>query len=420
MSVPSVARSSIRSAPIRIHVIGLNYAPEPTGIAPYTTALAEDLAQRGHNVHAVTGFPHYPQWRRDPAYEGLTMTYQKRGVWIRRLRHPVPSGSVGAGRLWMELVFALRVLITPLPRPDVALVVTPSLLSVAAVLVRSRLTRTPTGVVVQDLYGRAAAETGSLGSTMTSVVASIEGWLLRRASGVNVIHDSFSRHVLAMGVSQGRLRHIRNWTHTTFDVDEDAVRRRRLQLGAADQIVAIHAGNMGVKQGLENLVDAGREAARRGLPIKFILLGDGSRREHLAASAAGLRNVEFRPPAAAEEFYETLMAADVLLLNELPGVVEMSVPSKLTSYFASGRPVVAAVDARGAAASEMTDAGAGPVVPSGDTEALLAAIMELAADPLRGQAHGVRARQYAEHTLGAQAALDAYAAWVLELFRFQG
>ena len=48
--------------PLDVRVLGLNFAPEPTGIAPYTTGLAGFLADAGHRVHVVTGQPHYPQW----------------------------------------------------------------------------------------------------------------------------------------------------------------------------------------------------------------------------------------------------------------------------------------------------------------------------------------------------------------------
>ena len=54
----------------RLRIIGINYAPESTGIAPYTTGLAEHLAIAGHEVTVVTGLPHYPAWRIAPGYGG--------------------------------------------------------------------------------------------------------------------------------------------------------------------------------------------------------------------------------------------------------------------------------------------------------------------------------------------------------------
>ncbi|MBD0321819.1 MAG: glycosyltransferase WbuB, partial [Aldersonia sp.] len=49
---------------MRVKIVGINYAPETTGIAPYTSGLADGLAARGHRVEVLTGQPHYPQWRR--------------------------------------------------------------------------------------------------------------------------------------------------------------------------------------------------------------------------------------------------------------------------------------------------------------------------------------------------------------------
>jgi glycosyltransferase involved in cell wall biosynthesis len=75
-----------------------------------------------------------------------------------------------------------------------------------------------------------------------------------------------------------------------------------------------------------------------------------------------------------------LRAADVLLLSELPTEVDTSLPSKLTSYFAAGRPIVAAIPPGGSSAREIGRSGAGILVPAGDPESLLGALASLRAD----------------------------------------
>ena len=75
-----------------------------------------------------------------------------------------------------------------------------------------------------------------------------------------------------------------------------------------------------------------------------------------------------------------LHAADVLLLNEKPGVGDMAVPSKLTTYFMTGKPVVAATDHSSAAAAEIRAAAAGVVVAPGDPRALLEATLAIGRD----------------------------------------
>ena len=86
---------------VKVAILGINYAPEPTGIAPYTTRLATGLAERGHDVRVLTGLPHYPQWRRDEASSGFRSEEEMHGVLVRRLNHSVPRRCPGSGaRQW--------------------------------------------------------------------------------------------------------------------------------------------------------------------------------------------------------------------------------------------------------------------------------------------------------------------------------
>jgi colanic acid biosynthesis glycosyl transferase WcaI len=123
---------------------------------------------------------------------------------------------------------------------------------------------------------------------------------------------------------------------------------------------------MGAKQGLENVVEAARLAERQELPIRFVLAGDGNQREHLERLADGCATLEFMGPLPEPEYLRALQAADVLLLNELPGLTETAVPSKLTSYFASGRPVLAATEPGSVSADEVRASGAGVVINPGE------------------------------------------------------
>ena len=102
--------------------------------------------------------------------------------------------------------------------------------------------------------------------------------------------------------------------------------------------VVLHAGNMGLKQGLERVVQAAALAADTHPEMLFVLMGDGSQRAALAELATGLPNLTFMDPVSQGDFMDTLAAADILLVCESPTVLDMSLPSKLTSYMAAGRP----------------------------------------------------------------------------------
>ncbi|WP_345424246.1 glycosyltransferase [Actinomycetospora chlora] len=402
-------------------VLGLNYAPETTGIAPYTTGMARALADAGHDVHVVTGLPHYPQWRVAPGYRGLKLRHEERDgdVRVTRVRHPIPARPTGVGRVVMEAAFALATATVRHRRPDVVIAVSPALLTVAAALARrgrpGRGGRPAVGVVVQDLYGSVVAEAGVLGGRGGGAVAALERALLRRADGVAAVHEVFRAGLTRSAVRAEAVSVIRNWTHVGRPTG-CPTRLRETLFWPAEHTVALHAGNMGAKQNLENVVEAARLAQARDLPVTFVLLGAGNQRHRLLELAAGCDRLRFADPLPDGEFETALAAADVLLVNERPSISEMCVPSKLTSYFAAGRPVVAATSASSPAAREVSAAGAGIVVEPGRPELLLEATVALGMGGAEAAEHlGGHGRRYAATRCSAAAPRRAYTAWVATL-----
>lgn len=400
----------LRPAPV-VTVLGVNYPPEPTGISPYTGAMARGLAKRGYRTHVVTTHPHYPEWRVKPGYGQWSKKEHFDGVHVTRLRHYVPRRPTGVRRLLSELSFGARSVLRGWQRSHAVVMVSPALFAsvVAAAWTRMIHRRTPLVVWVQDLYWLGLSETNQGSGHASQIVKRTEGWLLRRANRVVVIHERFRRRVIEdFGVAPDRVEVIRNWTHLppVPDVDRAAARAR---LGWGDETVVLHAGNMGVKQGLDNVLDAAQLARDRGAAVRFVLLGDGGERARLAAEGTDIPTLQFIAPLPDAEFAEALAAADVLLVNERVGVSEMAVPSKLTSYFSTGRPVLAATDVRGITADEVRAAQAGVVVPSGSPDRLLDAAIMLGENPDLSSRLGENGKRYRETVLDETFAIDKFA-----------
>ena len=408
----------MRHRPLRVAILGINYAPEPTGIAPYTSGLAVGLTNRGHDVQVLTGYPHYPQWKRDEASSGFRSVEDIDGVRVRRLSHHVPRKPSWLGRAAMELTFGLQLLTTGWGRPEVVVCITPPLLAAAMSAIRGRLTsrRPSIGVLVHDLYGRGAAETGAISAISADMVGAFESAALRLADGVAVIHAGFTTDLVEhLGVDRWRISEMRNWNHVG-SADPSASRAfRHAHRWGTDEVVVLHAGNMGYKQGLENVIAAAELAARSGSRARFVLLGDGNQRASLEAAGAGVRTLEFVPPVSEDEFPASLGAADVLLVNERPGVAQMAVPSKLTSYFRSGKPIVAATDAAGLTATELAASGAGVCVPANRPDLLLSEALRLGTDRCLGARLGEAGRRYCDELLSEKSALDRYERWIIDL-----
>ena len=398
--------------PLDLVVVGMHYAPEHSGNAPYTTGMARHLASAGMSVEALVGYPHYPEWRLHPAYRRRRPVEADGDVRLRRLRHPVPRRPTAIARIGMEAAYATKVALQlARRRPDVVVAVSPVLLSLVPSVLLRRARGYRLGVVVQDLYGAALSETGMAGGRLATLTARLETALLRRADGVVVIHEVMRSRLERAGVPGDRITVIPNWSHISVpSLNRSAV---RAELGwAEDDVIALHAGNMGVKQGLEGLVDTARLASRRGSRVRVVLLGDGSRRPHLEDYGAGIAGLTFMDPLPDGRFEQALAAADVLLLHEKPGVVEMSVPSKLTSYFSAARPVVAATHPDSGAAALVSASQAGTIVPAGEPAAILDAVEALAASPDEMVTRGLHGHRYVNRHLSAAASLGRYDSWI--------
>ncbi|GMU39608.1 MAG: glycosyltransferase WbuB [Chloroflexota bacterium] len=400
---------------MRIQIVSLNFAPERTGTGQTIAARAAYLARAGHQVDVVAGFPHYPEWRVHEGYR--RRPYQREvieGVRVLRCWHHVPSRSHTAGRMLIEASFGLTSLAAhALPRPDVVLGVLPILSDGVAAWLLAKRHRAPFGLLVQDLSARAATQSGMTGAkALAGPAGRVEAFLARRADGVAIIAAGFRAPLLEYGARPERLHLVPNFT----PVEAPSIPRAevRARLGwPQDRPLVLHSGNMGYKQALEHVVEAARLARDAGSATEFVLVGDGNQRAMLQDLVARhhLSNVRFMPLQDASIFPSMLGAADVLVLNQRATVTDMSLPGKLSTYLASGRPVVAAVHEASETARELRRAGADCIVRPEDPAALLAGIEALIAEPARAQALGERGQRFAldEFALPRiEAALDGF------------
>ncbi|CAN5418205.1 hypothetical protein BH10ACT10_BH10ACT10_01770 [soil metagenome] len=318
----------------------------------------------------------------------------------------------------MEATFGARAATQRGTDADVVICVSPALIGSAMVLARLRMAwhRPALGLWVQDLYSRGVVEAAQASHVMAEAARVYEGTVAHLADGVAVVHDRFANYVsLRLYLSPDRVTVIRNWTHLRDAVPADRVETRRRLGWAHDEVIALHAGNMGAKQGLENLVDAARLAEETGRRVTVVLLGGGNQQAALKQRAEGLQNIRFLASLPGRDFQDALAAADVLLVNERPGVLEMSVPSKLTSYYTSGRPVLAATGAGTVTAHEIELSGAGIRVDPGSPAALLAGVDRLVSSPVLSAELVRNAGRFLSEVLSEEAALDQFELWMDKL-----
>lgn len=409
--------------PAKVLLITLNYAPEPVGIGPYSTGLAEALVERGHRVEVIAGKPYYPQWQVYPGYTGGGWRHgTEGGAAIIRCPHYVPARPGGLKRILHLASFALSALPVALraawrgraQRPQVVMVVAPALLSVLSGWLAARLAGAALWIHVQDFEVEAALATGLLGQQglPARLARALEGWVLRRGDRVTTISPQMCARLRDKGVDPARVREVRNWADARFAPDAAGAAAIRAAWGLEGRVVALYSGNIARKQGIEILIEAARRLRDRA-DIGFVICGEGPNRAELNRLAAGLDNVQLHDLQPAERMGAMLTMADLHLLPQIAGAADLVLPSKLTNMLASARPVVATADPGTGLHGEVD--GCGTLTAPGDAPALAAAIAALADDPQQRAAYGAAARQRAEERWRKDAIIDRVTAGLAEL-----
>jgi colanic acid biosynthesis glycosyl transferase WcaI len=133
--------------------------------------------------------------------------------------------------------------------------------------------------------------------------------------------------------------------------------------------------------------------ARDDASMTFLLVGDGADCERIQRRADELRleNVRFLPLLDEADFRGLLAASGFCLVTQQRGVSEIAFPSKIVTYLAAGRPIIASVNPDSEVGAIARESGAGRVAGPENPEALVAAIRAMRAEDLGKASENARA-----------------------------
>lgn len=399
--------------------------PPEVGAGPARVAeMALRWKAEGAEVTVVTGMPNRPEGRIHPEYRGRAFLEEEwngirvlrswlyaspRHGFLRTIANNATFMATGALHA-LQRLGPVDVLIASSP---------PFFVHPAGELV-SRLRRIPLVLEVRDLWPDYVVDMGVLKpGPATRALFALERHMLRRASRVVVVTESFRERVRRKGVDPARVHVVSNGVDTAqyFRSPVEEVPVPSLRRGEGEFVVG-YLGNFGAGQALGHVLDAAAEVLRRDPGIRFVFVGDGPERERLEARAAeiGSPRIAIHGPIRKEQTPAFYNACDLCLVPLAPfPVLQETVPSKIFEVMACERPVLAAV--AGEAARIVERSGGGWVVPPGDARALADAVLEMRALPAEEHAAlGRRGREYVSRHYSR----DALAAHYLEVLTAAG
>ncbi|MEM6698086.1 MAG: WcaI family glycosyltransferase, partial [Bacteroidota bacterium] len=391
---------------LNILIYGINYAPELTGIGKYSGEMGEWLASEGHEVKAITAFPYYPNWQIQKAYQGNWWKQEQVRPNETIIRCPlyVPKQPSAFKRILHEFSFLLTssiaLFFALFSKTEVIVsVVTPFHLGIPA-RIFAWLKGIPMIYHIQDLQVDAARDLGMIQHpTLLRIMSSMERWILKKTDLISSISKGMIQKIEAKGIDKSKIYFFPNWVDIDFirPLPQEQSLRKKLGFSPTDRIV-LYAGNLGEKQGLDQLIEVAK-MMQSVSNLHFAIVGEGGAKAQLLQLVATyqLQNVHFFPLQPFSDLPALLAIADLHLILQKKAAADLVMPSKLTSILAAGGSTIITAEKGSSLYQIVHEQHLGILVQAESRQALLEGISNaLNQDLAKYQKH---ARQYAEQHL---------------------
>lgn len=346
--------------------------------------MADHLAEEGHEVTVLTGFPSKPTGILPPKYRGKLWANELDGKVkvVRTYEFPTPNEGVVKRLLnYFSFMFSASLACLLMPKADIIIVSSPSFFAGIPGLIATNIYKGKFFFDVRDLWPDSAVDMGMIGknSPVIKIMEYFEKWYYRKATKISTATPAIRRHIIAEGISEEKVELLLNSTDTTFF---KPVKIERKDYGfLSKDFICCYTGSMSSIQDLDTLVEAAKVLKNKP-KIKFLFVGEGEEKAKLIAKTKRLKlkNCTFLPQQEPAEVVRLINLSDIGIVPILnTKIFQEAIPSKSCEYFACAKPVIASTT--GELKKIIEENQVGKIYRGGDGKDAARAILELANDP---------------------------------------
>lgn len=360
------------------------------------------LKERNHEVTVLTGKPNYPSGN---FFRGYTFAGKSKEVYkgIKIYRSFIIPRKSGKGinlilnyfsfcffsSFWTYLIKE---------KFDRIFVYEPSPITVGipAIVAKFRF-KAPIYFWVQDLWPESITDAGGVKNKMAiKLTDQLTRFIYSKCHKILVQSEAFISYIESQGVSPHKLIYYPNSTESFYKVE---VPEPSFQNKFPKGINILFAGNLGEAQSFDTILESAHIIRDKNIQINFVILGDGRMSEYIKKRIIELKLeqlVYLLGAYPSEDMPKFFCCADALLVSlKKSNIFSKTIPSKLQSYMACGRPIIASLD--GIGAEIVKSAGVGFASPAEDAEGLASNILDfISLEDAVKKTMGLNARNYYE------------------------
>ncbi len=375
--------------------------------------VAKGLKERGYEVSVLTGIPNYPKGK---FYKGYSFFKMKKedyeGITIYR-SSVIPRGSGSSIKLFLNyfslaLFASIRILFVR-EKFDKILVfeASPITIGIPAIVAKYKF-KAPIYFWVQDLWPESVTAAGGVSNkSIISLVDKLTRFIYRNSKMILVQSKAFIPYILNQGVSIKKMVYVPNSTESFYKKVKD--NNKFIDLIPKDGPVLMFAGNIGEAQGFDTIIKSAKHLDEKGVKVNWVILGDGRQKKSIINRIETLSIQDrffFLGSYPSEYMPHFFIHADALLVTLKKNLIfSYTIPSKIQSYMASSKPIIASLDGEGGRV--ILEAECGIVSPSEDFISFSKSIitfLKLSSD--KKEVMGKNARLYFETEFDREKQLD--------------
>lgn len=343
-----------------------NFPPEVNAPASRTFEHCREWVKAGHRVTVITCAPNFPKGKVFPGYSNkLWRTETMDGIRVVRVWSYITANEGFAKRTLDYMSYMVSAFLASFAVRDVHVIVgtSPQFFTACAAYMVGLFRRIPFIFELRDLWPESIRAVGAMNdSALLRALERLELFLYRKAAAIVSVTQSFKGNLISRGIPAEKIHVVTNGVDISRFQPREKDQELASRLGLDGMFVAGYIGTHGMAHGLETILRAADQVRKHpgGERVRFILLGDGARKQALKQQAEemGLTNVLFIDSVPKDEVvrYWSLLDASIIHLKKTE-LFSTVIPSKLFECMGMGIPVLHGVSGESADIVESQDVG---------------------------------------------------------------